>query len=117
MATEADLIRSIQEVAIPSLRWCEERYGHDDQARLNMEAAIADEETVSVMVLWARIQDDRYAPWYIAAWASGMVDSWPELVDDQRAKAEELAKAMEPEIECFLTTYERLPRPLARQRG
>lgn len=36
----ADLTEAIREVAIPSLRYCEEKYGHDDQARLNLEAAI-----------------------------------------------------------------------------
>lgn len=37
-------INAIQEVAIPSLLFCEERYGHDDQARLNLEAAIRQDQ-------------------------------------------------------------------------
>lgn len=37
---DADLVGSIRDVAIPSLAYCEEKYGHDDQARLNLEAAI-----------------------------------------------------------------------------
>jgi hypothetical protein len=40
----ADLAEVIREVAIPSLRYCEEKYGHDDQARLNLEAAIGERE-------------------------------------------------------------------------
>lgn len=34
------LVQAIEEVAIPSLRYCEEKYDHDDQARLNLEAAV-----------------------------------------------------------------------------
>lgn len=30
----------LTEIAIPSLQYCEEKYGHDDQARLNLEAGI-----------------------------------------------------------------------------
>jgi hypothetical protein len=33
-------VLAIQEIAIPSLKHCEEKYGHDDQARVNLEAAI-----------------------------------------------------------------------------
>lgn len=36
----ADLRALITEIAIPSLHYCEEKYGHDDQARLNLEAGI-----------------------------------------------------------------------------
>lgn len=35
-----ELIASVEEVAITSLRYCEEKYDHDDQARLNVEAAV-----------------------------------------------------------------------------
>lgn len=31
---------SLREVAIPSLKYCEDKYGHDDQARLNLEACL-----------------------------------------------------------------------------
>lgn len=31
---------SMREVAIPSLKYCEDKYGHDDQARLNLEACL-----------------------------------------------------------------------------
>jgi uncharacterized protein YbaR (Trm112 family) len=37
---QRDAVRAIQEIAVPSLKYCEEQYGHDDQARLNLEAAI-----------------------------------------------------------------------------
>jgi hypothetical protein len=32
------LIEAVRDVAISSLRYCELKYGHDDQARLNLEA-------------------------------------------------------------------------------
>lgn len=41
------LVKSLREVAIHSLRYCEEKYGHDDQARLNLEATL---ETVEVTI-------------------------------------------------------------------
>lgn len=39
---QRDAARAIAEIAIPSLRHCEEKYGHDDQARLNLEAVIGE---------------------------------------------------------------------------
>lgn len=36
------LVEAIRDVAVHSLRYCEERYGHDDQARLNLEALLAE---------------------------------------------------------------------------
>lgn len=33
-------MNALTEIAIPSLKYCEKRYGHDDQARVNIEAAI-----------------------------------------------------------------------------
>ena len=42
LAAEVERLRAlIGEVAIPSLAYCEERYGLDNQARLNLEAGIA----------------------------------------------------------------------------
>jgi hypothetical protein len=43
----ANLKGSIEEVAVTSLRYCEERYGHDDQARLNLEAGLQMVERVA----------------------------------------------------------------------
>ena len=34
------LIEVIEQVAIPSLKYCEEKYGHDNMARLNIEATL-----------------------------------------------------------------------------
>lgn len=34
------LLTALTEVAIPSLLYCERKYDHDDQARLNLEAAV-----------------------------------------------------------------------------
>jgi hypothetical protein len=41
-ATIARLREAIEQVAIPSLRHCEERYGHDNAARLNLQALLDD---------------------------------------------------------------------------
>lgn len=38
------LIDAIQDVAIRSLKYCEQRYDHDNQARLNLEALLTDVE-------------------------------------------------------------------------
>lgn len=38
------LVAALCEVAIPSLRYCEEKYGYDDQARLNLEAVLTPEQ-------------------------------------------------------------------------
>lgn len=35
-----DAVNLLQEIAIPSLKHCEEKYGHDDAARLNLEAGL-----------------------------------------------------------------------------
>ena len=40
------LATSMEEVAIYSLRYCEEKYGHDAQARLNCEAALKQAKVV-----------------------------------------------------------------------
>ncbi len=34
------LIEAIKQIAIPSLKYCEDKYGHDNMARLNLEAAL-----------------------------------------------------------------------------
>lgn len=39
-ALARQLVSVIEGVAIPSLRYCEEKHGYDDQARLNVEAAV-----------------------------------------------------------------------------
>ena len=36
------VVRALTEVAIPSLKYCEDKYGHDDMARMNCEALLAD---------------------------------------------------------------------------
>lgn len=42
-AATAELMkRSICEVAIPSLRYCEQKHGHDDQARLSLEVGVGE---------------------------------------------------------------------------
>ncbi|MGW6499382.1 hypothetical protein [Nonomuraea angiospora] len=41
-AVIARLRDGIEDVAIRSLRYCEDRYGHDDQARLNLRALLDD---------------------------------------------------------------------------
>lgn len=40
MAERERLLEAIKEVAIRSLRYCEQKYDHDDQARLNLEALV-----------------------------------------------------------------------------
>ena len=35
------LRKAIEEIAIPSLRYCETKYGHDDMARVNLEAVLS----------------------------------------------------------------------------
>lgn len=40
VAERERLIDAIRDVAIRSLRYCEEKYDHDDQARLNLEALL-----------------------------------------------------------------------------
>lgn len=37
---QRDAVGAIREIAVPSLKYCEEKYGHDNQARLNLEASI-----------------------------------------------------------------------------
>lgn len=45
---ERDRLRqALVEVAIPSLRYCEQKYDHDDQAQLNLEAALEDYNTTT----------------------------------------------------------------------
>lgn len=44
IAAAPDLLAALKDVAIPSLKYCEEKYGHDNMARLNLEAAIAKTE-------------------------------------------------------------------------
>lgn len=41
------LRRALVEVAIPSLRYCEQKYDHDNQARLNLEAALKGYDTTT----------------------------------------------------------------------
>jgi hypothetical protein len=38
------LVEALRDVAIVSLRYCEKKYGHDDQARLNLEALLKELE-------------------------------------------------------------------------
>ena len=35
------VVRALTEVAIPSLKYCEDKYGHDDMARINCEVLLA----------------------------------------------------------------------------
>lgn len=39
-----DMYEAIMQIAIPSLKYCEEKYGYDNIARLNLEALIVDIE-------------------------------------------------------------------------
>jgi hypothetical protein len=36
----AGVVEALRDVAIPSLAYCEQKYGYDDQARLNCEATL-----------------------------------------------------------------------------
>lgn len=40
-----ELRSALVDIAIPSLKYCEKKYGHDDQARLNLVAAVNDSTT------------------------------------------------------------------------
>lgn len=41
LLAEVDRLKAVlREVAIPSLRYCEQKFDYDDQARLNCEAAL-----------------------------------------------------------------------------
>lgn len=59
--TNLDLAGPIREVAIPSLRYCEEKYGHDDQARLNLEAALLQAHPLVLVLREVASQDARVA--------------------------------------------------------